>query len=196
MTTYTDRDILLSVKSIAFTDELIAKTRDGGLPWTLIGPNLYTVTICQPPRCQIPATPSSGWTYYVTRNNTSDGTYSYYLEVLLDGLSFMTISSRQVDQVETLFGQIQIFQTSLCKRKVRRAIKFMSNIPTSPQTEESDFVMCGGVAAEGESVIQAIYTPAKNTGGVAALGTAPVQVVNKPQASTDGVELGGEASIT
>lgn len=199
MTTSSEKDVLIQVKLMAFVDELISKTKDGGLPWIMAGPNVITVTICEPSRCQFPANPTSGWTYILTKNNSTDGSYRYYLEVLIDGLPYLSVSSFEIDQVETLFSQAQIFiatRGNFGNRKVRRAIKFVSNLSTSPTSAISNFVMCGGVAIDGAALNTVAFTQALVASGAKANGSAIQIVVNQPVAGTDGMLAGGSAIVS
>lgn len=107
----TNVDVLLNLKYQIFVDEVLTKTRVNGLQWTSITPNVYYVSICQTPVCQTPVSPMITWTIQITRNLTNvgpDNDYTYYLEVQQNGHPFLTISSLNIDQVETLYKQIDI----------------------------------------------------------------------------------------
>jgi hypothetical protein len=110
----TNVGVLLNLKYQIFVADIITKTRTNGLQWRSFGPNVYQVAICQPAECFTPAEPSISWTIYLSRNQTNSTTgdgYVYYLDVQQDTYPFLSVSSQTVDQVETLYLQVDLLLT-------------------------------------------------------------------------------------
>lgn len=178
----TNIGVLLNVKNQAFVDDVLSKTRDNGLRWQLINPNVYQVSLCQPSACRIPADATHTWTFIATRNLSNvgpDNNYNYYLEVKLDGYSYLTISSINVDQVETLYKQIDLLVGALAVRaaSVRRVIKFLSVIPTDPATPVTEIFGQGGVSIGGSATYGTTYSPPIRSAGTVVGGSAVVVLI-------------------
>jgi hypothetical protein len=185
--------VLLNLKDNVLVNELIGKTRDGGLPWKINSNGHFQVDLCQTSHCIEPLEPTNSWSFHVVRNMDASSNYIYHLEIQYQNLPFISLNSRDIDFVETLYHQIEETQTPLCERKIRRAIRFMSKIPTSPRSDTFDHIMCGGVEVGGTAFVTLVqYIPPTQLAQVSVTGYSTNQFIIFPPTG-GGVSVGGSA---
>ena len=186
---------LMAIEDAIVVADLLTKTRDRGLPWIKVAPDFYTLTICEPPDCRLPAVPSDSWTFNVAKNQANDGalSYVYYLDALLDDEPYFSIDSRQTNYVEQLFRTIELVSVPVCELRIDNAIDFISGIPTSPSSPVTDFVMCGGVDVGGSALVHVDYWPYIEPAGASVAGNTPYVLIFVPPIMPYGAEPGGTA---
>jgi hypothetical protein len=175
----TNINILINLKNQIFVDEVLTKTKNGGLQWIALDSSTYQVSLCDPPICQVPA-PTNNWTLVITKNlsNVSPDAYNYYLEVLLNSFPYLSISSVDVSQVANIYSQIELVQASN-NPNLKNVINFLSRIPTDPSTSVSTFYGSGGIKLSGSATSSIAFdaTSSSTRQGVFVGGSAPVTVV-------------------
>lgn len=185
-------EILSEIKTAIFVEEILSKTRKGGLPWTKDSTSRYSVTICEPALCNNPYEKGESWTYNITKLPLGSE-YIYVLDVLASADPYLHADSRQVDTVQSLFQATESVFSRPCR--LNRALEFIGKIPTAPETDVSDFVMCGGVEVGGTGRIQVNYYPKTDFEGGIAAGTSLVGVTFTENGS-GGASLDGTAVVS
>lgn len=187
----TNLDMLADLKNAIFVDEVLSKTRDGGLPWAKIAADRYTVTICEPPFCLNPYDEGWIWIINVTKLRIGDD-YIISLDVLANESAYIRSDSRQDATIDVLFSQIERVMAGQLHQN--RGITFISNIPNAPSTAVSDFVMCGGVTVGGNAKVMTICEPSIIPAGVSVAGLTSSFVQTFPSIG-GGVTVNGDHDV-
>lgn len=163
---------LLAVENAIFVVDLMSKTRDGGLDWIRVSPNLFSVTLYE----ETSPTERDEWVFYVGRNRANDQylSYVFYISVTVNSTLDLYTDSRQTSFVAQLFQQIELTQTHLNDYRIDRAIDFIACVPTNPSPYVSNITGCGGVTIGGSAVYSVAFSPPVSTGGISVGGAAVV----------------------
>lgn len=167
------------IENAIFVADILSKTRNGGLPWVYLSPNLYMINLCEPPECLLPKTPTNSWTLYVGKNQANDESlsYVYYLDVVLDAQPFLSMDSRSIGYVQQLFQMVEVSNAQPHDFRTDRVLQFLGEIPTSPRSDSYHVVMCGGISVTGGSVVKTNTHPTNSPASIKVDGSSVHSII-------------------